>query len=74
MHSRQSCAKVLLGVRTQGARADARGVASAVAMAASLAKRPFQDEVASTVKTVMNRRQRIAETSPDDNAIKAAAV
>ncbi|WP_375207333.1 phosphate acyltransferase PlsX [Hyphococcus sp.] len=54
--------------------ADARGVASAVNMAASLAKRPFQDEVASTVKTVMNRRQRIAETSPDDNAIKAAAV
>ncbi|WP_428408353.1 phosphate acyltransferase PlsX [Hyphococcus sp.] len=53
--------------------ADARGVASAVNMAASLAKRPFQDEVASTVKTVMNRRQRLAEASPD-STIKAAAV
>ncbi len=53
--------------------ADARGVASAVNMAASLAKRPFQDDVAATVKTVMTRRQRLAETSPD-NTIKAAAV
>ncbi|PQA86590.1 phosphate acyltransferase PlsX [Hyphococcus luteus] len=54
--------------------ADARGVESAVKMAASLAKRPFGDEVASTVKTVMDRRQRIAETAADDDTIKAAAV
>ncbi len=54
--------------------ADARGVASAVKMAASLSKRPFGDEVASTVKTVMDRRQRIAETPADDDTIKAAAV
>jgi glycerol-3-phosphate acyltransferase PlsX len=54
--------------------ADARGVASAVNMAASLASRPFRDEVASTVKTVMSRRQRIAEPAADDNTIKAAAV
>lgn len=40
---------------------DARGVASAVTMAASLARRPFRDEVASTVKTVMTRRRRLAE-------------
>lgn len=54
--------------------ADARGVASAVNMAASLAARPFREEVASTVKTVMSRRQRIAEPSADENPIKAAAV
>jgi len=54
--------------------ADARGVASAVKMAVSLAGRPFRDEVASTVKTVMNRRQRIAETAASENTIKAAAV
>jgi glycerol-3-phosphate acyltransferase PlsX len=54
--------------------ADARGVASAVNMAASLASRPFRDEVASTVKAVMSRRQRIAEPAADDNTIKAAAV
>ena len=54
--------------------ADARGVASAVTMAASLAARPFRDEVASTVKTVMNRRQRLAEASASENTIKAAAV
>lgn len=54
--------------------ADARGVASALNMAASLAKRPFGDEVASTVKTVMDRRQRIADASAGEDAIKAAAV
>ena len=54
--------------------ADARGVASAVNMAASLAGRPFREEVASTVKTVMSRRQRIVEPAADENAIKAAAV
>ena len=53
---------------------DARGVASAVNMAASLAKRPFGDEVASTVKTVMDRRQRIADAAADEDSIKAAAL
>ncbi|GJL92284.1 MAG: phosphate acyltransferase [Hyphococcus sp.] len=54
--------------------ADARGVASAVNMAASLAGRPFRDEVAATVKTVMNRRQRMAEDVAEETTIKAAAV
>ncbi|MFC2952381.1 phosphate acyltransferase PlsX [Marinicaulis aureus] len=54
--------------------ADARGVASAVNMAASLAARPFREEVASTVKSVMSRRQRIAEASASETTIKAAAV
>jgi phosphate acyltransferase len=54
--------------------ADARGVASAVNMAASLAKRPFGDEVASTVKTVMDRRRNIADAAAGEDSIKAAAV
>jgi len=54
--------------------ADARGVASAITMAASLAKRPFRDEVASTVKAVMRRRERLAEDLADGNNIKAAVV
>ncbi len=54
--------------------ADARGVASAVTMAASLAGRPFRDEVTATVKTVMNRRQRLADVLAEDSTIKAAAV
>ncbi len=40
--------------------ADARGVASAVEMAASLARRPFTDEVAETVRAVMRRRETMA--------------
>ena len=54
--------------------ADARGVASAVNMAASLAARPFRDEVAATVKSVVNRRQRLADMAASENTIKAAAV
>ncbi|MEO1136859.1 MAG: phosphate acyltransferase PlsX, partial [Pseudomonadota bacterium] len=54
--------------------ADARGVASAVNMAASLAARPFREEVASTVKTVMSRRQRLLEDAAGGQSIKAAAV
>ncbi|MEZ5892111.1 MAG: phosphate acyltransferase PlsX [Parvularculaceae bacterium] len=54
--------------------ADARGVASAVAMAASLAGRPFREEVAATVKTVMDRRRRLAEAVSEENQFKAAAV
>lgn len=54
--------------------ADARGVASAVNMAASLAGRPFRDEVAATVKSVMNRRQRMADVPAAESTIKAAAV
>lgn len=54
--------------------ADARGVASAVNMAASLAGRPFRDEVTATVKSVMNRRQSMTEDLSDQTSIKAAAV
>ena len=54
--------------------ADARGVASAVDMAASLARQPFRDEVAETVKTVMRRRARIADnTQSEDQTVTAAA-
>ncbi len=53
---------------------DARGVASAVNMAASLARRPFRDEVASTVKTVMSRRVRLAGAVAENQEIKAAVV
>ncbi len=54
--------------------ADARGVASAVNMAASLARENFRDEVAETVKTVMRRRARISEDTLTEQEIKAAAV
>lgn len=40
---------------------DARGVASAVQMAASLARAPFRDEVAQTVSTVMERSNALAQ-------------
>ena len=54
--------------------ADARGVASAVDMAASLARQPFRDEVAETVKTVMRRRARIADNNQsEDQTVTAAA-
>lgn len=56
--------------------ADARGFASAVATAASLAGRPFREEVATTVKTVMDRRRRLAAeaAASEDKQFKAAAV
>jgi len=52
--------------------ADARGVASAVNMAASLARHPFRDEVASTVKTVMDRRRAFATQEANKEATVAA--
>jgi len=54
--------------------ADARGVASAVAMAANLAQRPFRDEVAATVETVMQRRRQLAGEQEAAQQMKAAAV
>lgn len=39
---------------------DAKGVASAVAMAASLAGKPFRDEVAETVQIVFSRAKKVA--------------
>ncbi len=54
--------------------ADARGVASAVNMAARLAGENFRDEVAETVKAVRRRRASIAEAVETEQEIKAAAV
>jgi len=54
--------------------ADARGVASAVNMAAGLARQPFREEVAATVKTVMSRQDKIGETSAIEPSAKAAVV
>lgn len=48
--------------------ADARGVASAVAMAAELARKPFQQEVAETVETVTRRKRRMAERRASETA------
>lgn len=53
---------------------DARGVASAVNMAASLAQRPFREQVALTVKAVMDRREELAARIAEDQTIKAAVV
>lgn len=52
---------------------DARGVASAVNMAASLASRSFREEVAETVKAVMNRRRKLVEAELSHTDITAAA-
>ena len=54
--------------------ANARGVASAVNMAARLARENFRDEVAETVKTVMRRRESITAPAEAEQEIKAAAV
>ncbi|MEM8773208.1 MAG: phosphate acyltransferase PlsX [Pseudomonadota bacterium] len=54
--------------------ADARGVASAVQMAASLAAAPFRDEVAQTVADVMARRRNMThnrDTSTLDDKVAA---
>lgn len=48
-----------LVVKSHGG-ADARGVASAVQMAANLARAPFRDEVAETVKAVLERSDALA--------------
>ncbi len=52
--------------------ADARGVASAVNMAAGLARQPFRDEVAETVKAVMRRRERMGAPTASSDKIKEA--
>lgn len=54
--------------------ADARGVASAVNMAAGLARRPFREEVSQTVRAVMSKMDRMSETSGSEKKAKAAAV
>ena len=43
--------------------ADARGVASAINMAASLARHPFQNDVAKTVRAVMQRTHGVPEAA-----------
>ncbi len=53
--------------------ADARGVASAVQMAASLARAPFRDEVAQTVATVMERSDALARRREAASDITVAA-
>ena len=62
-----------LVVKSHGG-ADARGVASAIMMAANLARKGFRSEVASTVKTVMDRQKRMVEASEENNATLKAAV
>ena len=54
--------------------ANARGVASAVNMAASLARENFRDEVSETVEAVMRRRESIAEPIDPKSEIKAAVL
>ncbi|WDI30652.1 phosphate acyltransferase PlsX [Hyphococcus flavus] len=53
---------------------DARGVASAIKVASSLARRPFQNAIAETVKAVMDRREQLSEAVEEDQTIKAAVV
>lgn len=53
--------------------ADARGVASAVRMAASLARRPFMDDVAETVGAVMRRREAMKNNDSEANPSVTAA-
>jgi phosphate acyltransferase len=53
---------------------NARGVASAVNMAASLARKPFRDEVVETVNAVMSRQHRFADTQDAEKPVKAAVV
>jgi len=52
---------------------DARGVASAVQMAASLARAPFQAEVAQTVAAVMARSDALARRRETESDVKIAA-
>lgn len=53
--------------------ADARGVASAVDMAAGLVAQSFLDGVAETVQSVMNRRRRLVEAELSPTDVTAAA-
>lgn len=59
-------------VKSHGS-ADAQGVESALDMAASLAARPFLDEVRDTVKTVMEQRD-TAQTDVDASVLAKAVV
>ena len=52
---------------------DARGVASAVQMAASLARAPFRDEVAQTVAAVLDRSDALARRRNLATDVKVAA-
>ncbi len=52
---------------------DARGVASAVKMAASLAQAPFRDEVAQTVASVMARSDALARRREAESDVTVAA-
>ncbi|MEM9168794.1 MAG: phosphate acyltransferase PlsX [Pseudomonadota bacterium] len=53
--------------------ADAKGVASAVAMAASLAEHPIADEISRTLARVAGRAGVLAKNGAADPALKAAA-
>jgi glycerol-3-phosphate acyltransferase PlsX len=68
---------VLLGlngivVKSHGG-ADMRGVASAVQMAADLARAPFRDEVAETVAAVMKRSSDLSSVLENEQDIPVAA-
>jgi len=52
---------------------DARGVASALDAAYSLARRPFLEDIANTVKTVMDRRKTIVQATHGREGVTAAA-
>ena len=62
-----------LVVKSHGG-ADARGVSSAVRMAAELSRHPFRDEVAETVKAVMRRRARLENAGDVSDQIVKEAV
>lgn len=59
-----------LVVKSHGG-ADARGVASAVQIAANLARQPFRDEVAETVSAVTRRRQAMNNNDSNNNDSEA---
>lgn len=59
-----------LVVKSHGG-SDARGVASAVQIAANLARQPFRDEVAETVSAVMRRRQTMNNNVSNNNGGEA---
>lgn len=59
-----------LVVKSHGG-ADARGIASAVAMAANLAATPFRDDVEQTVAAVMQRSKDLARRRDDASAVAA---
>jgi len=60
-------------VKSHGS-SNARGMASAISMAASLVRHSFLDEVAQTVNTVMERRRRFSASQEQERALKSAAV